>query len=69
MAEKRKKEGKEAGEVLSDGRNHTGNSTETFGRMVGSRTDRNNRAELYNREPGTDKSKFDRNQKCNRLLE
>ena len=55
--------------MLSDGRNYTGNSAEAFRRMVGSRTDRNNRAELHNREPGADKGKFDGNQKCNRLLE
>ena len=29
----------------------------------------NNRAELHNRKSGTNKGKFDRNQKCNRLLE
>lgn len=68
-AEKRKKEDNEAGEVLSDGRNYAGNSTKTFRRMAGSRTDSDNRAELHNREPGSDKGEFDGNQKRNRLPE
>lgn len=46
-----------------------GNSAETFRRMAGSRTDRNNWAELHYREPSAYKGELNGDQERNRLLE